>query len=153
MTETKSTTASPDQLKQLEGKISIQFSPDLPQTDSGVGRPGEFIAAGEGTFKSDQLEGSVRVEFFEAQSELKCDASFVGSIKTTEGTEIAFETRGFLYLPDRNNQNDWRTRSEVSFETTDDRYAWLNDAVGSWDGTSDLDTYQHEATISAWRAE
>jgi hypothetical protein len=69
-----------------------------------------------------------------------------GIITTDDGGEIEFDSMGFFRRPDE-GEHIWQNSSGVSFESDDDRYQWLTEIMGVWDGEFDMKAYRHRYQI------
>lgn len=79
-----------------------------------------------------RLNGTVHWTLFEAQRETACVSNLFGIITTEDGAEIRFDTMGFFRRPYKDKPHLWVTSAAVSFETDDERYAWLNPVPRQW---------------------
>ena len=70
-----------------------------------------------------------------------------GLIETNDGATIQFDTLGFFRRPSQPDNHIWVNTSAVTFNTDDPRYAWLNEITGTWQGTFDMASYQHNYQI------
>ncbi len=116
-----------------------------------AGRAGAHIGNGTGTARGPRLDGRVRFSFYSGEcprdpgwlaeqgivySDVKdhiCTINPGGIIDTDDGAVIRFDVLGFgLRLESR--APIWSLTGGVRFATNDDRYRWLNDLVGVWEG-------------------
>jgi hypothetical protein len=61
-------------------------------------------------------------------------------IETDDGAEIRADGRGFA-ARDGAGEREWRVAATLRFRTDDARYAWLNGALGLWEGTFDAERH------------
>ena len=120
-------------LSYVEGKPAVSMD----------GKVGEYLGSGEGTVAGGRLNGAVHWTLFEAQRKTACESNLFGIITTEDGAEIRFDTMGFFRRPYKDKPHLWVTSAAVSFETDDERYAWLNPILGVWEGTFDMSSYEH----------
>ena len=123
-------------------EVRLMYKEGKPAV-SGDGKVGEYIGSGEGTVDGARIKGAVHWTLFESQSETACESNLFGIIITDDGAEIRFDTMGFFRRPYKDKPHLWVTSAAVSFQTDDDRYAWLNPILGVWEGTFDMDSYKH----------
>jgi len=124
-------------------EVELQFRQGMAPVGSAEGKGGEYIGSGAGTVKGAQIDGTVRWDLFEEQEETLCRSNLTGVIETNEGAQIQFESRGFFIKPDQSNPNKWITSASVHFDTTDQRYEWLNTHLAVWEGEFDMETFCH----------
>lgn len=116
------------------------------------GREGSPIGNGDGRIAGDLLSGDLRWTFFSGNCAYLlvkqgvnpgpgrhlCTVNPVGVITSDDDAEIWFEGRGFgLRGVDPSAPHLWRMAWTVRFETSAERYSWLNDGFGLWEGTFD----------------
>lgn len=53
---------------------------------------------------------------------------------------------GFFRRPAKGS-HIWRNISGIFFETKDERYQWLTEIMGVWEGEFDMESYQHRYQI------
>jgi hypothetical protein len=133
-------------------KINLLFDIYLEYKDgkppvSMDGKLGEYIGSGEGVVRG-RINGTVHWSLFEAQSAVFCASNLFGFITTDDGAEIKFDTMGFFRRPDEGSFI-WGNSSGVSFETDDERYQWLTEVMGVWEGEFDMQTYRHRYQVYA----
>jgi hypothetical protein len=58
------------------------------------------------------------------------------AIHTGDGASISIEGRGYAHRTSRAGQL-WRVAGALLFDTDDEGYAWLDGAVGVWEGEFD----------------
>ena len=135
--------------KQLQHlfEIRLKYNPDTPPVSMN-GKVGEYIGSGEGTIKGLKINGKAHWTLFEAQNETVCQSNLFGVMTTDDDAEIKFDTMGFFRRPDEGS-HIWGNSSGVSFDTEDDRYQWLNDVMGVWEGEFDSKSYLHRYQVYA----
>lgn len=118
----------------------LQYRPGMaPLTDEGEGA---LVGSGNGTVTGRALTGALRWTLFEQPGALVCATSPTLQIDTTDGADIRAEGRGFA-ARDRTEACEWRVAATLRFPTDDARYAWLDGALGLWEG--EFDAEQHRA--------
>ncbi len=132
------------QTSQLEHlfEVRLMYQEGKPAV-SMDGKVGEYVGSGEGTVTGSRINGIVHWTLFESQQETACESNLFGIITTEDGAEIRFDTMGFFLRPYKDKPKLWVTSAAVSFETDDERYAWLNPLLGVWEGTFDMGSYKH----------
>ncbi len=132
------------QTSQLEHlfEVRLMYQEGKPAV-SMDGKVGEYVGSGEGTVTSSRINGIVHWTLFESQQETACESNLFGIITTEDGAEIRFDTMGFFLRPYKDKPKLWVTSAAVSFETDDERCAWLNPLLGVWEGTFDMASYKH----------
>lgn len=64
-----------------------------------------------------------------------CKTNPGGIIKTSDGAEIKFDAKGYGFKGfDKENPHLWNLTCALQFHTEDERYLWLNTALGVWEG-------------------
>lgn len=106
-----------------------QASPVVPAD----GRIGELLGSGHGRV-SGPLAGTIEWSFFEDVGETACLANPGGYIHTDDGARIRFDAMGYATRSDPGDPN-WTLTASLRFDTEDDRYAWLRDTLGVWEGS------------------
>lgn len=123
----------------------LQHQPGMaPLADEGEG---VLVGSGDGTLAGPALSGALRWTLFEQPGELVCAMSPALEIETGDGAEISAEGRGFA-ARDRASASEWRVAATLRFRTDDHRYAWLDGALGLWEG--DFDAQGHRARYRAY---
>lgn len=136
-----------EQLEQLF-EVVLQYKEGKPAVSMN-GKVGEYVGSGEGTATGARVRGAVHWTLFEAVRPGACDSNLFGIITTEDGAQIRFDTLGFFRRPNKNRPHLWVTSAAVNFETSDDRYAWLNPILGIWEGTLDMRSYTHQYRVFA----
>ena len=125
------------------GDVQLRASPDAPKFTNEEGA-GPFLGGGDGTINGPRLKGSVRWDFYEDIGETFCTNSIAGYIDTGDGARINLVTRGHALVPDKTRQpNSCSMTHSVLFTTDDERYQWLNNQLGVWNGEFNFGTYEH----------
>jgi hypothetical protein len=123
----------------------LLYQPGMsPLTDSGEGA---LVGSGDGTVAGSALTGALRWTLFEQPGELVCAMSPHLEIDTNDGAEIHAVGRGFA-ARDRTEASEWRVAATLRFRTDDARYAWLDGALGLWEG--EFDAEHHRARYRAY---
>jgi hypothetical protein len=132
--------ANPDTLFEavLQGRSDAQ--PAVP-----VAGRHELMGSGDGSLHGPRIRGKIRWSNFEKQGERVCEMNLAGVIETEDGAHITFDSQGYALLAD---PPQWDTAGAMRFETKDERYAWLNDVLASWQGKFDPATFS--ATLRAF---
>ncbi len=137
--------------------IEWHSKPGLEPVVSDDDREGALIGSGEGTVTGPKLEGTLRFSFYTA--ECLFDPGFVvsagldleqlgnhacrinpgGVIATADGARIQFDVKGFG-LRREATAPKWTLTGGVRLVTDDERYRWLNDVLGLWEGEFDEET-------------
>jgi hypothetical protein len=110
------------------------MDPVVPASDG----EGQLVGSGEGTVTGSRLAGRLRWTLFEEPGELVCAMNPVAVIETADGAEIRFQARGYGR---RSSTDDprWKVAATLLFESDDDRYRWLGETLGFWEGEFDGD--------------
>jgi hypothetical protein len=138
-----------DQLTHLFD-IELKYTGRFSDAESAAGRVGGYIGSGTGFVKGSDILGRVlRWDLYEDVGEHLCRSNLSGTIETDDVARIRFDTMGFFRIPDKSQPRLWATSAAVYFETDDGRYAWLNEVLGVWEGTFDMDAYQHHYQVYA----
>lgn len=118
-------------------------------------REGDLIGNGEGTITGERIRGRMRWSFFAANcayllvrsgiepppGEHLCRTNPGGIIETVDGAQVWFDARGYgLRGYDEAQPHKWRLTMALQFHTNDERYRWLNTALGVWEGEFDEET-------------
>jgi hypothetical protein len=108
---------------------------------------GELIGSGDGSVVGDSINGAVAWTLFERPGKLSCAMNPVAVIETEEGARVRLEARGFARRSDEASRI-WDVAATLQFETDDKRYAWLDNALGVWEG--EFDAEAHRARYQAY---
>jgi hypothetical protein len=143
---TRSNVVKKPQFKHLFD-LELKFQWDMPPITTREAGEGEYIGSGGGTVEGSRIQGTVNWDLHEKQEKTLCRSSLGGVIKTNDGAEIRFDSRGFYIRPDESIPNKWITSASVCFDTADRRYAWLNTQLAIWEGEFDMETYLHHYQV------
>jgi hypothetical protein len=99
---------------------------------------GELIGSGDGAVTGPRLSGALRWTLFEHPGELVCAMSPVALIATDDGAEVRIEARGYARRRST-DERTWRVVATLRFESDDERYRWLCETLGVWEGEFDAD--------------
>jgi hypothetical protein len=99
---------------------------------------GELIGSGDGVVAGRQLVGTLRWTLFERPGALVCAMNPVAVIATDDGAEVGIEARGYARRRST-DERTWRVAATLRFESDDERYRWLADTLGVWEGEFDAD--------------
>jgi hypothetical protein len=108
---------------------------------------GELIGSGDGSVVGDSITGALVWTLFERPGKLSCAMNPVAVIETEEGARIRLEARGFARRSDEASRT-WDVAATLRFESDDERYRWLDNALGIWEGDFDADA--HRARYQAY---
>jgi hypothetical protein len=89
----------------------------------------------------ERLAGSLRWTLFEVPGDLACAMAPVAVIETVDGAHVRIEARGYARRATREDHL-WRVAATLRFESEDERYAWLDDSLGIWEGQFDADAHR-----------
>jgi hypothetical protein len=109
-----------------------------PLTQDGEG---ELIGSGDGTVVGDAITGALTWTLFERPGKLTCAMNPVALIETEEGARIRLEARGFARRSDEASRI-WDVAATLRFESDHERYCWLDNALGVWEGEFDADAHR-----------
>lgn len=123
----------------------LRYQPGLePLVATGEG---ELIGSGNGTFHGPKLRGTIRWTLFEQPGDLVCTMNPVAVLETEDGAQIRIEGRGYAERASHDDQR-WRVAATLRFDTADERYRWLNEPLGFWEG--EFDAAEHRARYRAF---
>jgi hypothetical protein len=105
------------------------------------GREGELIGSGDGAVNGGRLAGSVRWTLFEVPGEFVCAMEPVAEIETVDGARIRIEGRGYARRATAQDRV-WKVAATLRFENADERYRWLHETLGVWEGEFDADAHR-----------
>ncbi len=124
-------------------EIELKYDPEAePIADKG--KVGHYIGSGYGSIKGERLNGKLHFTLYESQGDGLCQSNLFGLITTKDGAEIAFDSMGIFKVPDSEQYHKWITTAGVDFKTSDERYAWLNTSLGTWNGVFDMKSNEHK---------
>jgi hypothetical protein len=108
---------------------------------------GELIGSGDGSVVGDSISGTLAWTLFERPGKLSCAMNPVAVIETEEGARVRLEARGFARRSDEADRI-WDVAATLQLESDDERYAWLDNALGVWEG--EFDAEAHRARYQAY---
>src|SRR5919204_2977472 len=108
---------------------------------------GELIGSGDGTVAGDAIAGAVAWTLFERPGKLSCAMNPVAVIETEDGARVRLEARGFARRSDEASRV-WTVAATLRFESDDERYRWLDNALAVWEG--EFDAEAHRARYQAY---
>jgi hypothetical protein len=94
---------------------------------------GELIGSGDGTVVGDAITGALTWTLFERPGKLSCAMNPVAVIETKDGARVLIETRGFARRS-KEASRIWDVAATLRLKSDDERYAWLDNALGVWEG-------------------
>jgi len=104
-------------------------------------RAGELVGSGDGTLAGPKLAGTLRWTLYESPGDLVCAMDPIAEIETKDGARIRLEARGYGRRQSRQDRT-WSVAATLRFESEDERYRWLNDVLGVWEGEFDADAHR-----------
>jgi Protein of unknown function (DUF3237) len=123
----------------------LLYRPEMePLTRDGEG---ELIGSGDGNVVGDSISGVLAWTLFERRGRLSCAMNPVAVIETEEGARVHLKARGFARRSDEASRI-WDVAATLRFETDHERYTWLDNALGVWEGEFDADA--HRARYQAY---
>ena len=108
---------------------------------------GSLTGSGDGTIAGPRVDGSISWTLFEHTGETACAMNPTAVIETRDGATIRVEGRGWGRRPDAGSTR-WTVGAALRFLTEDERYRWLNDTLGVWEG--EFDAEAHRARYRAY---
>jgi hypothetical protein len=117
---------------------SVYRSEMEPLTRAGEG---ELIGSGDGTVVGEAIAGALAWKLFERPGNLSCAMNPVAMIETEEGARVRLEARGFARRSDEASRI-WAVAATLRFESDDERYRWLDNALGVWEGEFDAEAHR-----------
>jgi hypothetical protein len=97
---------------------------------------GELVGSGHGKVDGRRLRGALRWTLFEGGGDLVCTMHPILAIQTEDGANIGIEGRGYAHRANRTDQL-WRVAATLLFNANEESYAWLDGALGVWEGEFD----------------
>ncbi len=140
----------------------LQYTSEEEPIVSAEGRDGVLIGNGDGTVTGEKVQGTIRWSFYSGDGAYVFERAGIetlpgqylgtaypgGIIETGDGAQIWFDAKGFgLRAYDETQPHLWRLTMGVKFSTNDERYGWLNTALGLL--VSDFDETTNKGI---WRA-
>jgi hypothetical protein len=131
--------------------LSLEYTPGLARvTPEDQSHRGEYLGSGGGSIAGADLEGAVHWDLFEVVGETRCDMEFAGTIETTAGDVVRFETTGYGFVADpAGKPHLWTVAHAIRFEADAPGLRWLADLGASLHGIFDMSTYQHRYQVLA----
>jgi hypothetical protein len=108
---------------------------------------GQLTGSGDGRVTGPRLAGSLRWTLFEHPGDLFGAMNPVAVIETETGGQIRVQARGFARRRSKEDPR-WKVAATLRFESEDDRYRWLNETLGVWEG--EFDAEAHRARYRAY---
>ena len=102
---------------------------------------GELIGSGDGTVVGDAITGTLAWTLFEQPGTLSCAMNPIAVIETDDGARVRIEARGFATRSDEASRV-WAVAATLRFESDHQRYRWLDNALGLWEGEFDADAHR-----------
>lgn len=102
---------------------------------------GELIGSGDGSVVGDAIAGALAWTLFERPGKLTCAMNPVAVIATKDGAHVRLEARGFARRSDVASRI-WAVAATLLFESDHERYRWLDNALGVWEGEFDADAHR-----------
>lgn len=140
----------------------LQYQSDMDVVVSAETREGELVGSGDGTVTGDLLGGKARWSMYAGNcayvfvragvepplGQDLCIVHPAGVITTDDGAEVWFDARGYgLRGADQSHPQMWVLTMAVQFQTTDQRYQWLNTTLGVL-----VSEFDEPAGRALWRA-
>ncbi len=140
----------------------LQYQSDMDVVVSVETREGELVGSGDGTVAGDLLGGKARWSMYAGNcayvfvragveppaGQDLCTVHPAGVIATDDGAEVWFDARGYgLRGADQSHPHLWVLTMAVQFQTTDQRYQWLNTTLGVL-----VSEFDESAGRALWRA-
>jgi hypothetical protein len=123
----------------------LEYRPGMPPiVENGEG---ELVGSGDGNVHGARLRGRLRWTLFEQPGELICTMHPVAAIDADDGGRISIEGRGYAIRASRADRR-WRVAATLRFVAPEPRYAWLDGALGVWEG--EFDAARHRASYRAF---
>ncbi|HLE98310.1 MAG TPA: hypothetical protein VI540_00320 [Gaiellaceae bacterium] len=97
---------------------------------------GVLVGSGDGRVHGPSLAGRLVWTLFEEPGELVCAMSPTLRLDMDDGAEIVVDGRGYA-ARERPGGHAWRVAATLRFRTDDAGYAWLDGALGLWEGRFD----------------
>lgn len=108
---------------------------------------GELVGSGDGSVDGERVRGRLRWTLFENGGGLTCTMHPTLVIDTDEGARIEIEGRGYAHRAALTDQL-WQVAATLLFSTNTESYAWLDGALGVWEG--EFDAERHTAHYRAF---
>jgi hypothetical protein len=108
---------------------------------------GQLIGSGDGSVHGRRVRGALRWTLFEGPGELVCTMNPTLVVRTEDGASLGIEGRGYAHRASRTSRR-WRVAATLLFSAGGGRYAWLDGALGVWEG--EFDAGRHTAHYRAF---
>ena len=108
---------------------------------------GELIGSGDGSVVGEAITGALAWTLFERPGKLVCAMNPIAVIETEDGARVRVDARGFARRSDEASRT-WTVAATLRFESEHERYRWLENALGVWEGEFDADA--HRARYQAY---
>jgi len=118
-----------------------------------MGKFGDYFCSGEGAVFGPQINGVVLWDLFQEQGENVCGSNLRGIIKSDDGSQITFESVGFMIRPDITKPTDWFTTASFKLETDALHLAWMNNTLAILQGKFDMGSNRHSYRIYAQKTD
>ncbi len=140
----------------------LQYQSDMEVVVSAEIQEGELVGSGDGRVSGDLLSGNARWSMYADNcayvfvragvepppGQDLCTVHPYGVIATDDGAEVWFDARGYgLRGADQSHPHLWVLTMAVQFQTTDQRYKWLNTTLGVL-----VSEFDEQASRALWRA-
>jgi hypothetical protein len=140
----------------------LQYQSDKEVVVPAETREGELVGSGDGTVMGDVLSGKARWSMYAGNcayvfvqagvepppGQDLCTVHPSGVIATDDGAEVWFDARGYgLRGADQSHPHLWVLTMAVQFQTTDQRYQWLNTTLGVL-----VSEFDERAGLARWQA-
>jgi hypothetical protein len=116
----------------------LQHRSDMEPILAAAEGDGELIGSGDGTVTGPELAGSLRWTLFEHPGKLVCSMNPVAVIETEDGAQVRIRARGYAQRRST-DERTWRVAATLRFESDDERYRWLGQTLGVWEGEFEAD--------------
>ena len=112
----------------------LEYRPGMaPLAEHGEG---QLIGSGDGSVRGQRVRGTLRWTLFELPGELVCAMNPTLALHAEDGASIRIEARGYGHRASRTDQL-WRVAATLLFSADEEGYAWLDGALGVWEGEFD----------------
>jgi Protein of unknown function (DUF3237) len=140
----------------------LQYQSDMEAIVLAETREGELVGSGDGRVSGDLLSGNARWSMYAGNcayvfvraglaappGQHLCTVHPAGVIETSDGAQIWFDARGYgLRGAEQGQPHLWRLTMAMQFTTADQRYQWMNTALGVV-----ISEFDERAGRAHWRA-
>ncbi len=140
----------------------LEYDNSIPLVVGPEGREGEFLGNGKGVLTGEKIRGTIRFSFYSRncayllvkgrtppKGQHLCYTNPGGYITTEDGAEIRFDAKGYgLRGLNPDKPHLWVLTSALQFHSDNERYNWLNNKLGLWEG--EFDERQAKAHYTAY---